>query len=1042
MRKALLRPTLFLSIILFSPLITWYSPLLLRDQSTDATLTGFITDQSKAAMAEVRVDVINMDTNVHYPTKSNAEGSYTAPDLPPGTYKMELEKQGFKSIVKPDIILHVQDVIAINFTMAVGSTSESVTVEAGASPINTTDATVSTVVDRNFVQNLPLNGRSFQQLITLAPGVNLTGGTSDYGEFSVNGQRATSNYLTVDGVSGNLGAVPGALLQTGMGQSATGGTNALVSVDELQEFKILTSSFAPEYGRTPGGQIILLTRAGTNSFHGTAFEYFRNNVLDANDWFANSVGGQHPPLRFNDFGGTIGGPIVKNKTFFFFSYEGQRLRQPQFGIESVPDLASRQAAAPATQAILNAFPLPNGPELGNGQTQVSAAYSNPITSDATSFRVDHALTHSLNLFARYSYAPSDATTRAPSSGLYSLSTVQQLPHKIETITVGATYVATPRLVDEIRVNFSDSFVKTSYTLDSFGGATPPATPVLFLSPLTPQDAVGYVDLNYTGGYLRDGTDAGVEQRQINALDNVSYSFGTHQFKFGVDYLRLLPIDSGEKEDEYVFTNLAGAVAGTLSRFARVQEASVRSDDVNLSFYAHDTWRPSRRLSVTHGLRWDVNPAPHDRYANNGNYVPLLGNLATGDVSPGNPGSSLWSTKYDNLAPRLGVAYQLNQAPGRETVLHAGVGLFYDVATEEGVFVPWANGFPNLFSVNIANAVMPVSPQQAALPAVSFSNPPAGSTFIDFPKDFASPRVWQWNVSVQQSLGSPQTVTLSYVAALGRKLIYDQYHIGVSANAYNVFSLDNSATSNYQALQLQYSRRLGHSLTATGNYTWGHSLDDSSTDISALPPAVDLNPRSNWGPSDFDVRHNLSGGLSYSLPSFHGGSWFTALANGWGLDSLLTARSALPVNITKSENIGFGSYALRPDVVPNVPLYIDNPNVPGGWEINPAAFTVPTNRRGDLGRNALRGFDLVQMDLSARRSFRINDRLTLLVRGELFNVFNHPNFANPVPTIGTGTFGFATSMASSFLGGGSSYGPSSLIQTGGPRSVQLSMRLQF
>src|SRR6266581_5568277 len=247
------------------------SPALLPAQSTNATITGFVTDPQKALVVGAKVSVINMDTNLRYTSTTNDEGSYTVANLPPGNYKIEVEKQGFKSIVKPDVVLHVQDAVALNFAMAIGSASESITVTGGAPLINTESAAVSTVVDRQFAENLPMNGRSFQTLIQLTPGVVLTPSTlRDSGQFSVNGQRTTSNYWVVDGVSANVGISPANPGNGAAGAlpafSVLGGTNSLVSVDALQEFRIQTSTYAPEFGRTPGAQISILTRSGTNQF--------------------------------------------------------------------------------------------------------------------------------------------------------------------------------------------------------------------------------------------------------------------------------------------------------------------------------------------------------------------------------------------------------------------------------------------------------------------------------------------------------------------------------------------------------------------------------------------------------------------------------------------------------------------------------------------------------------------------------------------------------------------------------------------------------
>jgi hypothetical protein len=1011
-------------------------------QGETASVSGRVTDPSNAAITNAEIQIKNVDTNALQTVTTNNDGFYVFPYLNPGNYLMTATKQGFRSLSVTGIKLNVQDTLSRNFSMQVGSSAESITVNGNAATINTSDGSVGMTVGGDLVQNLPLNGRSFQQLITLAPGVNLTSGQNygDYGEFSVNGQRPTSNYFMVDGVGANLGS--GSVATTGAGEvlNAAGGTNALVSVDALQEFRILTSSFSPEYGRTPGGQVILVTRSGTNSFHGTLFEYFRNDVLDANDWFANRAGAERAALRFNDFGGTLGGPIVKNNTFFFFSYEGQPLRQPEFGITSVPDLASRQAAPAAVQPLLNGFPIPNGSELGNGLAEFSAGYSNPVNANATSFRVDHIFGPKLSAFARYNYAPSSNATRGDGealSGVYSES------FEAQSITTGITYAISPSVVNETRVNWSENPNTTTYALDNFGGATPPSISSLFLAPYSPNNELADVLLVSGGVRLLDGESTVNKPRQVNFVDSVSYTTGAHQLKFGLDYLLSLPVVSPVSQLVYRFNSITNALNNNLS-FSNNSTGFVRANAMNLSLYGQDTWKISRRLTLTYGLRWDLNPPPSDRYPSNGNFVPLLGNYSTGDVSVGAAGSSLWNTQYKNFAPRLGLAYQIRQTPGWETVLRAGVGLYYDVATEGIATSSLGRSFPSSQYVSVPNVSFPVSLSTAALPPVSLTNPAPGTTFYAYPKGFAAPRSWQWNVSIQQALGSAQTLTVSYVAALGRDLLYGQYYPSVGPNGYAVYFTDNSASSNYQSFQLQYQRRISHGITAAVTYAWSHSLDDESTDIDSLPPGEVFSAHSNWGPSDFDMRHSFKAAFSWNVPTPSGARWIRAVAGAWGTDGIITAQSALPVDIGSYSNdvLGGDQFFLRPDVVPGQPLYLYGSQYPGGKAFNPAAFVINPNSQGDFGRNALRGFDLVETDLSLRRTFAITERVKLLFRADFFNLFNHANFAGPDPTLDDGTFGQSLGMANTVLGGGSPFSQNSVFQTGGPRTVQLSLKAQF
>jgi hypothetical protein len=381
-------------------------------QTESASIHGTVTDPTGAFVPSAAVRLIDIDRGLESHGSTGNDGFFSFASVRSGHYRMEVEKSGFKLVRLTGITVNVQDNLEENFELTVGNVSQSITVEANADNVNITDGTVSTVVDRHFAESLPLNGRSFQSLIELTPGVVVTpSNILDNGQFSVNGQRADANYWMVDGVSANTGVginttyggngIAGALPAF----SVVGGTNSLVSVDAMQEFRIQTSTYAPEFGRTPGGQISIVTRSGTNQFHGTAFDYLRNDVLDANNWFNGYT--NNPPLpkaeeRQNDFGGTLGGPILKDRTFFFFSYEGLRHRLPQTTLSTVPDLNARQNAVPAMQPFLNSYPLPNGTDnLATGIAQFNGSYSNPASLDAYSIRIDSQVNHNQTLFGRF-----------------------------------------------------------------------------------------------------------------------------------------------------------------------------------------------------------------------------------------------------------------------------------------------------------------------------------------------------------------------------------------------------------------------------------------------------------------------------------------------------------------------------------------------------------------------------------------------------------------------------------------------------------------
>src|ERR1044072_1568104 len=357
-------------------------------QGATATLSGVVTDQTGAVIPGANIAVISIAQGFQRTAATNDEGIFVVPLLPPGNYTVKAEHEGFTPAEFRDVILNVNDQRTIKISLKVGNVAnQNVDVLDSPALIDESPA-VGTTVDRQFVSNLPLNGRSFQSLIALSPGVVVTPATSfNRGQFSVNGQRANANYFTVDGVSANIGANSSDGISQDFagslpGLNTFGGTNSLVSVDALEEFKIQTSTFAPEFGRSPGGQVQILTRSGTNDFHGTFFEYFRNDALDAKDWFVNANRLTKPALRQNDFGFVLGGPMLRNKTFFFFSYEGLRLRQPQTENRVILATRIRQAAPATLQPVLNALPLPTGPEVGTtGQAPYAASFSHPRSEE-------------------------------------------------------------------------------------------------------------------------------------------------------------------------------------------------------------------------------------------------------------------------------------------------------------------------------------------------------------------------------------------------------------------------------------------------------------------------------------------------------------------------------------------------------------------------------------------------------------------------------------------------------------------------------------
>jgi Carboxypeptidase regulatory-like domain/TonB dependent receptor-like, beta-barrel len=1023
-------------------------------QSTNAGLTGRVTDPSHALIAGAKVSATNTATDFRYETATNASGEYTLANLSPDSYRLEIEKTGFKKLIKPDVILHVQDSLEINFEMAIGSASESVTVESGAPLVNTESAAVSTVVDRTFVEDIPLNGRSFQTLILLTPGVVVTATAfDDQGQFSVNGQRADANYFTVDGVSANFGMTGYfSLVQTAGGAlpalSASGGTNSLVSVDAMQEFRIQTSSFAPEFGRTPGGQISVVTRSGTNSFHGTLFEYFRNDVLDAKDWFVNFNRLLKPAERQNDFGGVFSGPVIKDKTFFFFSYEGLRLRQPATQETVVPDNTSRQQAPASMQPFLNAYPVANGPQVGTGLAQFNSGYSNPSSLDAYSMRFDHILNPRMSLFGRYNYSPSDSSQRGPLlSTDRVLSLLEPISSSVQTLTIGFTGAVTPQVSNEVRANYSNHRVGTRFVMDNFGGAVPLSDSLLFPSGFS--SANGFFEFVIVSiGTYAQGKSGTNEQRQVNLVDNLMVTKGSHQLRFGVDYRWLAPFSSPFSYEQFAeFLGMTAAPGDALSGTALVAASFAQESNAllsrNFSLYGQDTWKLTPRLTVTYGLRWDINPPLKGKnLANDPFTVVGLNDPATMTLAP--RGTPLYDTTHGNIAPRVGVAYQLSRAPNWGRVLRGGFGTFYDLG--QGSLGAVSFGFPHGANKVIPAAPFPLSPANAAPPVLT-TDPPVDTIVVADPH-LKLPRTYQWNVSLDQSLGSSQSLSFSYVGALGRKLLRTTNLFNPNPDFIFVYLTSNTATSDYHALQLKYQRRLSRGLQVLASYSFSHSIDIASTDAIAnylSTPGGSGYQSVDRGNSDFDIRHSFTGGVTYDLPAPGSQKFVRAAFGGWSVDSFILARSAPPVNVVGAISLASGTaLSYRPNLNSGVSLELFGSQYPGGKIFNDAAFTAaPAGQQGDFGRNVLRGFGATQVDLGLQRQFQLTEKLGLRFRSEFFNLFNHPNFGNPNNMLTSPLFGHSTQTLANSLGsGGANGGFNPLYQIGGPRSIQLALKLQF
>jgi hypothetical protein len=631
------------------------------------------------------------------------------------------------------------------------------------------------------------------------------------------------------------------------------------------------------------------------------------------------------------------------------------------------------------------------------------------------------------------------------------------------MTAGATILLAPTKVNDFRANWSRNTATVITSLTNFAGAVAPRTSVLFppSSPYSPgkgQAVVGFSSAGSTDMDVRQGTSYFNVQRQLNLVDTFSWAVGVHQFKLGIDYRRLSPMAEQSTGYGFVPSGYAELVAGTVSTIllSGYDPFSVKLN--NYSLFVQDTWRARSRLTLTYGLRWEVNTPPVSATSRKPLYV--LEGVFDSNPLAAVPGP-LWHTKFGNFAPRIGAAYQITP----KTVVRGGFGLFYDLGY--GSVGQAAFGFPYARSKFIFAS--PSLPFDVSNPAFQ---PPPFSTTIDplvfqlsaVDPNLRLPFTMQWNAAIERDLGAKQTLTATYVGSDARQLLRQDIFRPLFANfGVNtpVLTTRNAGYSHYNALQIQFQRRMSHGLQALVSYSLAKSSDLGSSDANGLVAArisdIVLPPLT---PSDFDIRHSLASAVSYEIPTPSWGRAGKAILGGWAVDGLVRATSAPPINIfLRGISPVLGRYTAQADIVPGQPHWIADPTQPSGQALNPAAFASPSvGQTGNFPRNGLRSpYSLNQTDLALRRQFSLTERVKLDLRAEYFNVFNHPMFGspgsqcNPASLWGSpgGTVrsafgkvcpGTSTTNIDASLGFGGQQNP--LYAVGGPRSAQFTAKLHF
>jgi hypothetical protein len=1064
-------------------------------QSFRGSIRGKVADPSGSLVVGAKATAKHRGTGLTRDTVTDGEGTYVLAELPAGEYDVTVEAQGFAaSTIR--VVVNVGLDTTADVNLSIGARTDISTVTEDAPLVDSTRDVLGEVVDERLVTELPLNGRDFGKLVALVPGATVEPAgvaaiQSGFGQFSINGSRDRSNNYTVDGTDNNDPFFNNsAFNQTGIG----GAPASILPIDAIQEFN-LQSQFGSEYGRNSGSVVNILTRSGSNHVHGSAFEFLRNDALDARNYF-NRTPDTKSPFRNNNFGVSLGGPVIKDKTFFFGAYEGQRERvtsdftllvptQSQIADAQVIAAGNGVPPSPALTAMLNLFPAPTNTDSFNGTAPGHVQDKNDV--DSFIAKIDHQISSSESLTGRYAFARSQQVFPLGGLGFGAGSRLPQFaqssPTRVQLISFSLLSTLSAHKINEIRFGYSR--YRTSF--DSLNAGFDPST----LGPNfdVGTGKLGLPEIDFSGLFDNLGASAfsiprGRTSQSFQILDNFTWVKGRHTIKFGGEFRRAL-IDSFNdnlerglfsfgSEDPSTLNVCPGAPGcddnGTLAlvglyfgdTFPSIEAGNTHRNTFNngASFFAQDDFRVRSNLTVNFGLRWEY-------FGPLGESHHLLSNLGRdGNLAmEGTDGvNGAYARDLNNFAPRFGFAW----SPLAKTTVRGGYGIYFDYVPQDLLIANFTNSAGLATNPIGPQAVLPLNydstafngtnPGAPIFTAQAPPFPPPGADIFFTPRNLVTPYAQNWNVNIEQAINSQVALQLGYVGSKGTKLVRLR-----DANQPDIFGdrpnpnygfMDEFATisaSSYSAFQATLRTRNWHGLSGFTGYTLSKSLDDASDGIDFNFATVALPQDSNnlaaeHGPSNFDTRHRFTAAFTYDVPRLAGPS---RLAEGWRLNTIITAQSGRPVPLVNSDDTSGANFDVyptpsnfhqRPDVVPGV-----NP-INSNWRsspdtigyLNANAFADPAfGTFGDLGRNEIYGPKFVSVDFAISKSTQIFEHVNLQLRAEFFNVLNHPNFALPdffvVP--GEGPAGLITqtpdqAQTNPGLGGG------------GPRVIQFGAKFLF
>ena len=1076
------------------------STAMLVGQTFRGTIFGSVTDPSGAYVAGASVKVRNLATGLERSTVTSADGSYNVPELPIGTYSVTLSLTGFQTAVTNNVEVNVATERRVDVALKTGQVLERVEVSGEElSNIETTSAELGGTLTSQTIADIPVNGRDYTKLIYLNPGVagspdQISDSPGSFGTFSMNGSRGRANNFLLDGTDMNDGfRNDPAINEAGVfGDPAT-----ILPIDAVAELRVL-SNYEAEYGRNSGAVINIVTKSGTNKLHGSLLEFNRTSSVGGARNFFNSVGSQDP-FHNNQFGGSLGGPIVKDKTFFYVNYEGQRESGAQSGTSCVPDprqIAADEVANGAPNSVIaallarNPWPTPNKPDPsftpslggqgydigcvgGVNNLAVSTRFSNRV--DSFIGKVDRNFNSNNLLTGRYYFGDSDQSfpfAQLAGGLLPGFNTTT--PTRVQLVSLSYVKVVNANQVNEARLGWN-RFVEGFFPEDknfnpaSIGLDTGVTSPFDFGLPKI--SLASFSVIGATNSVPRSRVDS-----NWHFIDNYSWKAGRHDIKFGYEFRRttIQLVQDNTFRGKLSFPDLSTFLEGFPSGGKITQGNSKRhSFENNHGFYIQDSFRWTPRLTVNYGMRWDYFGVVGEKNKLFYRFDPTVADVV--------PAGQLYNKDLNNFAPRIGFAYDVT-GKGR-TVVRGGWGLFYDAFAQD-IFlghVPYNCAFcpgPAYTSFG-PGAIQSAGANSGQLNSTTpvFAGFSGLGDFFGTDKNIRTPYTQNFNLNVQQQFGKA-FVQVGYVGARGTKLfrfrdINQPSQAQITAadlaadtilsygvprnfpnpNLFYINQEESTASSNYHAIQSSLRLNNWRGLTSAVNFVWSHSIDNASDSEDFVPnaaqPQDSTRPNLDRGNSNFDIRRRFTWNFGYELPKM-GGS-MAKLKNGWGLDGVVNLQDGQPFQLNynfEGDYSGAGQGFDRPDVVGKI-VYGKAPNN----FLDLTAFAVPctlvggtadtncvpgTRHFGNLGRNALRGPAFKEINLSVFKNTLLTERLTLQFRAEFFNVLNHPNFANPnLPNFITDPTSPTIVTATGDVGIGNPF-----LGGGGPRGTQFALKIIF